>query len=339
VLDAVFSSIALIPGLGFAIAAPLKAIFHAVGNATELTKAISSLGILFGGTKEIIPHLDEIYADVKAFAKKIPDSITSLKNNFVGVLKHKATSGVKLFATHGKTTTILGRYSTDTKAIIKELGLPKSTDFNGNLSNLLNTPDDLYKSADQFWNEYNKPFLDAAISRGDKILMATPVTKKYLNEPGTTKLTGYGREYYYSLNKGYKYVNGNNKQGGKMIPESELNIIKDNAKFLLTKGFNLVVDECEVIYNSVNWDIIITYEPYSDVSTMSIKFNKINEFFDIGWIAFVRHDLQVNSHERLSNILKLLIYLSDNFYDLTNYQFCKNSDLLIDKYIDENKGH
>ena len=83
VLDAIFSSISIIPGLGSAIAVPLKAIFHAVDNATELTKAISSLGILFGGTKEIIPHLDEIYAGVKAFAKKIPDSITSLKNNFV----------------------------------------------------------------------------------------------------------------------------------------------------------------------------------------------------------------------------------------------------------------
>ena len=126
-------------------------------------------------------------------------------------LNHQATSGVELISTPGRTTTILGRYGSDTRYIIEELDLPKSTDFSGNPGgfNLLNTPDDLFTllGPDGFWNEYNKPFLDAAISRGDEIIMATPINNStlYTKSGG---LTGYGREYYYLLSKGYEYVDG-----------------------------------------------------------------------------------------------------------------------------------
>ncbi len=126
-------------------------------------------------------------------------------------LKHNATSGVKLTSVPEKTTTILGRYASDTGDIIKELNLPKSTDFSGNPGgfNLLNTPDNLYAElgAEGFWNEYNKPFLDAAISRGDEILMSTPINNSTLYTK-FGELTGYGREYYYLLSKGYEYVDG-----------------------------------------------------------------------------------------------------------------------------------
>ncbi len=126
-------------------------------------------------------------------------------------LNHQATSGVKLVSTPGKTTTILGRYGSDTGNIIKELDLPKTTDFSENPGgfNLLNTPDDLYTKLgpEGFWNDYNKPFLDAAISRGDEILMSTPINNNTLYTQ-SGELTGYGREYYYLISKGYEYVDG-----------------------------------------------------------------------------------------------------------------------------------
>jgi hypothetical protein len=83
VLDTVFSAIAMIPALGNAIATPLKAIFNAVGNSTGITKAVDSLGILFGGTSKIASKLSGISTSIKTFANKIPDVIASLKNNFV----------------------------------------------------------------------------------------------------------------------------------------------------------------------------------------------------------------------------------------------------------------
>ena len=128
------------------------------------------------------------------------------------VLNYQTTSGVKLEATSGKTTTILGRYTSDTAAIIDELGLEKSTDFgprDGDF-NLLNVPDDLYISAEQFWEEYNKPWLDAAISRGDIIKIATlPIHENLYRinlETGKEELSGFGREYMYLTQEcGYVY--------------------------------------------------------------------------------------------------------------------------------------
>ena len=138
------------------------------------------------------------------------NKLTDHQNKEVQELTYNPTSGIKIKTIPGKTTTVLGRYGSDTKFIIKELNLGKSTDFSGNPGgfNLLNTPDDCYISPEQFWETYNKPFIDKAIERGDQILMATPVTYDNLYLPGTTKLTGYGREYFYLLDKGYIYENG-----------------------------------------------------------------------------------------------------------------------------------
>lgn len=65
--------------------------------------------------------------------------------------------------------------------------------------------DELYVSADQFWLEHNKPFLDGVIQLGDDIVMATKPTIESLYIPGTNELTGFGREYYYLLEKGYTF--------------------------------------------------------------------------------------------------------------------------------------
>jgi len=153
-------------------------------------------------------HIDEA-VEVVTNALKHGDDVEEVVKI---TLKHKATSGVELISTPNKTTTILGRYGSDTGAIIKELQIPKNIDFSGNPGgfNLLNTPDYLYDKlgADGFWEEYNKPFLDAAIKRGDEIIIATPITNDNLYLPGTTELTGFGREYFYLLDCGYEYIDG-----------------------------------------------------------------------------------------------------------------------------------
>lgn len=124
-------------------------------------------------------------------------------------LNYTTSSGLTLTATPGKTTTILGTYNNDTKHIVKELGNIKSTDFgssNGGF-NILNTPDELYINAEQFWREYNKPWLDNVISRNDIIKIATSPTNENLYRindiTGLKELTGFGREYTYLLEHGY----------------------------------------------------------------------------------------------------------------------------------------
>lgn len=133
--------------------------------------------------------------------------------NISKVLKYTTTSGAKLVATTGKTTTVLGRYGDDIQYIIKELDLKKSLDFGAKSGgfNVLNAPDDLYKTADQFWKEFNKPFLDQAMARGDEIIMATKPTIDKLYYAGTKELTGFGREFKYLTKNGYSYDSAANK--------------------------------------------------------------------------------------------------------------------------------
>ena len=135
-------------------------------------------------------------------------------------LKYKPTSGVILETTRGKTTTILGTFKNDMEQIIGELGVNKSLDFGPRIGgfNVLNTPDLLYKSAQQFWDEYNRLWLDNAIARGDIILLATEPTYNVLykvnKSTGKEELTGFGREYFYLIDHNYTY-NPNTMQ---MIP-------------------------------------------------------------------------------------------------------------------------
>ena len=75
--------------------------------------------------------------------------------------------------------------------------------------NLLNTPDELYVSPSQFWNEYNKPWLDNAIEKNDIFKIATEPTWDNLTRvnmfTGKTELTGFGREYTYLKKYGYYF--------------------------------------------------------------------------------------------------------------------------------------
>lgn len=94
---------------------------------------------------------------------------------------------------------------------MEELGNVKSLDFgprNGGF-NLLNTPDELYITPNQFWEEYNRTWLDNVISRNDIIKIATEPEWNNLTRvnftTGKTELSGFGREYTYLKKHGYKY--------------------------------------------------------------------------------------------------------------------------------------
>lgn len=122
-------------------------------------------------------------------------------------LDYLPTSGIKLKTSPWETTTVLGTYVSDTQNVLTELGNIKSLDFGmkKNRFNLLNAPDELYINPKQFWEEFNQPFLDKAIQRGDDVAMATKPTVENLYIAGTKQLTGFGREYKYLLQHGYAY--------------------------------------------------------------------------------------------------------------------------------------
>ena len=127
-------------------------------------------------------------------------------------LNYQPSSGAKLVATPGKTTTIIGSFEKDINMIIQELGIKKSENFGAKPDgfNLLNVPDAEYEANKAvFWERFNKIWLDAAVRRGDVILLATEPNENNLYfvdlETGKMMLTGFGKEYQYLKNLGYEY--------------------------------------------------------------------------------------------------------------------------------------
>ena len=115
-------------------------------------------------------------------------------------LRYQPTSGAELSGAARVTTTVIGAYQSDMKHVVSEMGNVKSQDFGpkpGGL-NVLNVPDHLYVNPDQFWDEYNRPWLQQAIDRGDRIVFATEPTPanqmRFDVKRQEYVLTGFGRE-------------------------------------------------------------------------------------------------------------------------------------------------
>ena len=126
----------------------------------------------------------------------------------------KTSSGIVIKRNWEKVTTILGRFDVDVERIIKQDLKTRSTMLEGTLQpgsfNVLDQPFEYYKllGEEQFWLRVNKPFLDAAIERGDDIVLATKPTDRALNKAlpnGEIGRTGFGREYDYLRSRGFDY--------------------------------------------------------------------------------------------------------------------------------------
>ncbi len=121
-------------------------------------------------------------------------------------LDRTPSSGVKLVADPNKTTTVLGKYDSDMKHVIKELDYPETQDFGAKKGgfNVLNVPDNIAKKSPNFWKEHNVPFLDAAIKRGDNFPLTNRPTPENLWK-SKNELSGFGKEMAYLKMRGYKY--------------------------------------------------------------------------------------------------------------------------------------
>jgi hypothetical protein len=75
--------------------------------------------------------------------------------------------------------------------------------------NFLDIPDDLYqKNKDQFFEMYNRPWLDTAIRRGDEIVIATPPGSRGNLISAAGELKGsYAKELHYLVQMNHKPTN------------------------------------------------------------------------------------------------------------------------------------
>jgi hypothetical protein len=117
-----------------------------------------------------------------------------------------------------KTTTVLGRYTPDMGSVIEtQMQAPKSEDFGARTGgfNVLNVPDEKFQAqGPNFFENVNKPWLDAAIKRGDNIPLATvPGSKADVIREKTGELLGnYAYELQYLVQKDYKPSNISQQQ-------------------------------------------------------------------------------------------------------------------------------
>ena len=129
--------------------------------------------------------------------------------------KLQSLSGITIKANPDKTTTVLGSFRQDMKLITEgqldaplstvDLGPPRPGSFN-----VLNVPDSAWQrmGEERFWSEVNKPFLDAAIARGDDIVLATKPSFESMNTvltDGSIVRTFFGREVEYLKAHGFRY--------------------------------------------------------------------------------------------------------------------------------------
>jgi len=115
------------------------------------------------------------------------------------------------------------------------------------------------------------------------------------------------------------------------ISEVDRNLINKAALFLKEQGYVMEFDENTIYYVKDDITLSIAYPPNSDTSSVDIRFNGVNRLFNIGWIALVRGGVKGYS-EKLEDVKELLKYVRENYKEITNYQFCIDSDELIDEY-------
>lgn len=119
------------------------------------------------------------------------------------------------------------------------------------------------------------------------------------------------------------------------IPEIEREEIKKEAEFLEQLGYIIVEeDPYSIDYQLNNIRISIGYPPREEFSEITVRFIKENSCFDMGWIALVRNNIK-ESDDKYINIKILLDFIRGNYPFITDYQYCVESDKLIDKYVDE----
>lgn len=112
--------------------------------------------------------------------------------------------------------------------------------------------------------------------------------------------------------------------------------IQQKASFLEVMGYIKTEDDYSINYTLDNLFISITFPPNSEESDVSIHFLDTNQVFSIGWIALVRNNIQ-GDDDKIENAIELVEYIKENYNSITDYQFCLQSNILIDDYVEQHR--
>lgn len=176
-----------------------------------------------------------LYEEIKVNAK--------LKSKF----SHTLSSGAVIAPNAKKGTYLVGGWVTDFRFVLKELYYPVITDVEilrkgydfplpkGQKFNLLNVSEDVvtyFSKKGGFFNRVNAKWVDAAVKRGEDVIIATDLEEIYriVNIDGKKSkiLTGYGKEVHrFEWKHGYRY----NSKSKMMLPPEKANGLEPLTKF------------------------------------------------------------------------------------------------------------
>ncbi|HET6226689.1 MAG TPA: CdiA family toxin C-terminal domain-containing protein, partial [Bacteroidia bacterium] len=165
------------------------------------------------------------------------------------VSRQLVIAGKAVTTNTSKVSTILGRFRPDIQGLFNELGSYKNVglgEVKGGI-NMLNKPDQYYEVA-TWWNAYNKPWLDAAIQRGDDIYLATIPQKAEQLLDASGNLSGaYAQELDYLATKKYKPINVTDEEWGNILFWLKKPYIKDGARLEIATVENAFKTHVKVV--------------------------------------------------------------------------------------------
>ena len=143
--------------------------------------------VLYGGSGEnlLVPHVvgkpydDVVHAQPSDKILELHDlPVPTVNVQFVNPTKYVSTSGADIIGNPTHTTIVLGRNSPDNYAIINELGSPLIEPGQFNTYYDVPHPGSLLvlyvnTSAPNFWTEYDRPYVNDGLSRGDFFIMSS----------------------------------------------------------------------------------------------------------------------------------------------------------------------
>ena len=127
-----------------------------------------------------------------------------------------------------------------------------------------------------------------------------------------------------------------------MMTKEEKESVIASAKFLEEKGYNLKEFDGEsAVYFGNDRQILVDFGSRGEGSSVSVRFIKENDVFDLGWIAFIRDGVKLAPGKTKDNLVALLVYLRDHYHEAADFRLCKESAQTVNAYLKEkisNKG-
>ena len=115
--------------------------------------------------------------------------------------------------------------------------------------------------------------------------------------------------------------------------------IQREAFFLEKVGYRKTEDANSISYAQNELVFLISFLPNSEESDIMIHFKKENQSFSVGWIALVREGIKGEGDgEKTKNVIQLLRYIESHYNLITDFQYCLQSNVLIDAYVKQHQA-